>query len=397
MRNSLNTLKEPASGRLEEVAMTWKRGRGGRLAPFSGLAGLAGIALLAVAATPAFAQSSGTWTMTGNLNLPRCAHTATLLQNGLVLVAGGEGANSTILSSAELYDPATGRWIVTGSMATPRMEHTATLLEDGEVLVAGGVNSLFLSSAELYNPSTGLWSTTGSMTLPRSLHGAALLEDGTVLVAGGVTPNFSPTSTNASPTATAEIYDPRSGTWKAAASMPYAATAQATRMQDGRVLVPQGSVGELYDPSGGQWSLTSAMYFGQPSTDAVLLPDGDVLIFGSPNSTTYSSESYDPFTNVWARTFGQNYGNILSGPLALLDTGKALLAGGAGKYRSILRSAMLYDPSTNDWTLTGSLNVARRNHTLTLLPDGKALAAGGVSLNSSGATVIVGSAELYTP
>ena len=175
------------------------------------------------------------------------------------------------------------------------------------------------------------------------------------------------------------------------------AESQATRLRDGRVLVPQGSVSELYDPSSGQWSLTSAMYFGQPNTDAVLLPNGEVLIYGSPNSTTYSGEFYNPSTNVWARTFGQNYGNILFGPLTLLNTGKALLAGGAGKYRSILRSAMLYDPSTNYWTLTGSLNQSRRTHTLTLLPDGQALAAGGVSKNSSGDNIVLGSVELYTP
>jgi len=74
-----------------------------------------------------------------------------------------------------------------------------------------------------------------------------------------------------------------------------------------------------------------------------------------------------------------------------------LVAGGAGKYRSILSSAMLYDPSTNYWTLTGSLHQFRRNHTLTVLPNGRALAAGGVSKNSSGTTIVIASAEFYTP
>ena len=397
MRNLLNDLKDQVDGRLGGVVMICKGPPRFRTALALGLAALITVGLVAATATPALAQSSGTWMMTGSLNTPRCAHTATLLQNGLVLVAGGESASSTILSSAELYDPSTAKWTVTGSMSTARMQHTATLLENGQVLVAGGVNSVFLSSAELYNPATGRWTTMGSMTQPRSSHGAALLENGEVLVAGGVTPNGSPTSTNGSPTANAEIYDPTTGTWRTTGTMPYAATAQATRLQDGQVLVPQGSVGELYDPSKGDWSLTSAMYFNQPSTDAVLLPNGDVLIFGSPNSTTYSSEFYNPSTNVWARTFGQNYGNILSGPLTLLQTGKALLAGGAGKYRSIIRSAMLYDPATDYWTLTGALNQARRNHTLTLLPNGQALAAGGVGLNSSGATIVLSSAELYTP
>ena len=99
--------------------------------------GLLGVGLVSGAADSALAQSSGTWTITANLNVARCAHTATLLPNGLVLVAGGEGSNSQILSSAELYDPAAGKWTVTGSMSTPRYDHTATLLPGGQVLVVG--------------------------------------------------------------------------------------------------------------------------------------------------------------------------------------------------------------------------------------------------------------------
>jgi hypothetical protein len=98
------------------------------------LGGWLSLILVAGAPVSAVAQSSGTWTTTGNLNIARCAHTATLLPDGQVLVAGGEGANGSILSSAELYNPATGKWTFTGSMATPRMDHTATLLLDGQVL-----------------------------------------------------------------------------------------------------------------------------------------------------------------------------------------------------------------------------------------------------------------------
>ena len=73
------------------------------------------------------------------------------------------------------------------------------------------------------------------------------------------------------------------------------------------------------------------------------------------------------------------------------------MAGGSSTYHSIVRSAALYDASTNRWTLTGALNQFRRNHTLTLLPNGQALAAGGVTLNMSGTAVVMGSAEVYTP
>jgi N-acetylneuraminic acid mutarotase len=355
-------------------------------------AGLLGIGLATSAVDSALAQASGTWTTTGSLNVARSAHTATLLPNGLVLVAGGEDASSKALSSAELYDPASGRWSLTGSLSTPRYSHTATLLPDGQVLVVGGLNPIYLDSAELYNPSTGQWNTTGSMATPRSSHGVALLENGQVLVAGGYSFGTG--------TATAELYDPAKGTWRSTASMIHSAVGQATRLQNGQVLVPDGShyiSAQLYDPSPGTWSLTSTMVFTQSNTTNVLLPSGDVLIFGSANSTTYDSEFYDPSTNVWTRTFGQNYGNMLSGPMTLLQSGKALIAGGPGNYRSLVRNAMLYDASTNRWTLTGSLNQFRRNHTLTLLQNGQALAAGGASRNSSGTTIVISSAELYTP
>src|SRR5215469_13703358 len=125
------------------------------------------LVLLQVAASPAVAQSSGTWALTGSLNTARTNHTSTLLPNGQVLVAGGKNS-AGFLASAELYNPSTGEWTVTGSMTTPRISHQATLLPNGQVLVSGGNNtSGALASAELFNPSTGRWTTTGSMTIHR--------------------------------------------------------------------------------------------------------------------------------------------------------------------------------------------------------------------------------------
>src|SRR6266446_5765616 len=94
-------------------------------------------------ATKAPAQTTGTWEATGRMATVRIAHTATLLPNGQVLVAGGNGSIGT-LASAELYDPASGLWRETGSMATARYSHTATLLPNGQVLVAGGASTAFL-------------------------------------------------------------------------------------------------------------------------------------------------------------------------------------------------------------------------------------------------------------
>src|SRR6266550_877961 len=138
-------------------------------------------ACAAVLAQPCAAQ----WEFTGSLNTPRFYHTETLLSDGRVLVAsGGTNGPQTFpypeLLSAELYDPATGTWTFTGSLNYARVLHTATLLLNGNVLVAGG--SPGLTTAELYDPVTGTWTVTGSLNTGRYSHTATLLADGTVLV-----------------------------------------------------------------------------------------------------------------------------------------------------------------------------------------------------------------------
>ena len=156
--------------------------------------------------------ASGAWSVTGSLNVGRVSPTATLLLNGLVLVAGGSGGGGTATNSAELYDPASGTWRATGNLNTARHEHMATLLQNGMVLVAGGLDHVnhTLQSAELYDPLTETWTVTGSLNLGRWDLAAApstLLPNGTVLVEGGVV------GAHSVATGTAEVYDPASGTW----------------------------------------------------------------------------------------------------------------------------------------------------------------------------------------
>jgi hypothetical protein len=213
------------------------------------------------------------WTPTGSMSVDRYDFTATLLRDGRVLVVGGYSLSSVGRSTAlsELYDPATGRWTQTGSLRTPRRNHTATLLPDGTVLVAGGFNSGgWLRSAEVYDPARGRWSRVAPMMAAREHASAILLGNGRVLVAGGGNP---------SALQSAELYDPASGKWSATGSMNgYGGT--AALLHDGRVLVACCDAADVYSPATGTWTPTGPMVYPYASAAGAVLPNGQVLYAG---------------------------------------------------------------------------------------------------------------------
>jgi len=360
-------------------------------------------------ATRAATHASGTWTMTGSMHETRALQTATLLPSGLVLIAGGNGAQGT-LASAELYHPNTGSWASTGSMHEPRVQYTATLLSDGQVLAVGGFGSQgLLASAELYHPRTGIWTVTGSLHQARANHTATLLPDGKVLVAGGDTNGAN--NGAAIPLAGAEVYDPRTGKWTQTGSLHRArADLTATLLPDGQVLVAGGGASgvnnstanplvsaELYNPRTGWWSITGSMHHARDAHMAILLRSGLVLVAGSSRYTKSgaTAELYDPRTGRWTVTGSLHQGHAYqTGQTAtLLPNGQVLVEGYViDLFGNPSADAELYDPRTGRWTLTGSLQDARLAASATLLPNGRVLVAGGQGSNRQ-----LASAELYQP
>src|SRR6266853_303829 len=250
---------------------------------------------------PDNALASWIWRLTHRLNVRRASHTATLLENGMVLIAGGQGGNSTptALASAELYDPASETWIVTGRLNTARASHTATLLQNGMALVAGGfgTNSHIQASAELYDPASGTWTATGSLNTARRNHTATLLHNGMVLVAGGAE---NPPAERVDASASAELYDPASGTWTATGNLNTGRVSHtATLLQNGMVLVAGGidssfnilASAELYDPASGTWAATGSLDTARHAHTATLLQNGVVLVAGGRDTNDDASAS----------------------------------------------------------------------------------------------------------
>jgi hypothetical protein len=302
------------------------------------------------------------FTQTGNMHLARSGHRATLLTDGRVLVVGSDGA-------AELFDPVSGTFSVTGSMTTARYGASFTLLANGRVLVVGGYGPGTselprLASAEVYDPQTGSFTVTGSMSIGRILHTATLLKDGRVLVAGGT--------------------DRRGGGGGATGSA------------------------EVYDPSAGTFSTTGSMNTDRAEHSATLLTSGEVLIAGGWNGHAADSADDPPWDPLFTELFDPSSGTFkyaasmsttrIGHTATRLSDGKVLLLGGIPTLQNVhsqpigVRYAEIFDPTTQTITGLGDLMISRDGYTVTLLQSGEILLVGGKIQD-----VPVPTAELLNP
>jgi hypothetical protein len=326
------------------------------------------------------------WIETASMHVERAYDTATLLKDGKVLVAGGmrnssnsDNGLSLGTNSCELYDPSTGSWSVTGSLHDGRFGHTATLLNDGKVLVVGGMISQRLGitpSCDLYDPETGSGDLTHSLNIPRYFHTATLLSDGKVLAAGG--------HNGSARVLECELYDPTTGMWTLTGALNLGRTVAASALlPNGMVLIAGGldeslgatSICELYDPSTGKWRYTQPMNVARAwmENGATLLQNGSFLVTGGGDgfTTTFAScEIYDPNTETWTVTGSLNFASW--GHTAIpLSNGQVLVVG--------WRYSELYDPGTGAWTILAQTLYNTVMGTATLLTDGRVLAAGGIA------------------
>jgi hypothetical protein len=363
---------------------TWTPAKGGAAPP--------------VTPSPPSPVNVGSWARLASLATGRIDQTATVLQDGRVLVVGGsQEAEADQLATAEIFDPKTNVWSAAASMTYPRARHTATQLADGRVLVAGGLGP-GRGNSEIYDPRTNAWSPAGNLISARANHQAVRLRDGRVLVMGGRQPGR--------PLSSAEIFDPRLRSWASTGGLLVARDRpEAVLLPDGKVLVTGGvsvdvggsldsavlfgsplATSEIYDPTTKVWIQGPAMSVGRVGHAIAVLGNGDVFVVGGTRDPA-PAEIFDQRSNTWAST--TELAPRIAPVVGVLAGGRVIVAGGlvekydpatvqsTGYTPVLLDSVDVFDTRRGSWSAAPSMAVARWLATGSMLADGRFLVCGG--------------------
>ena len=376
----------------------------------------------APAPSPSVAPSAqaGSWLDAGNLREARNATNVALLANGEVLVVGSDyetswrsacGASTDGSDAVEIGDPSTGTWEKTTDLPNLRDAPAVAALPDGRALMTGGaagegIGWSAFSSTYIFDPTTRAWLRSGLMNTARTEAAVAVLQDGRVLVAGGL---YMDRTSPEPPRVldSAEIWDPRTGTWSVAGRLAKArAGASAVTLADGRVLVvggttriegdPTGQASvDVYDPTSDRWSAAGKLATARTGFVLAALPDGGALVAGGfeeiegvPSRRLSTVERFDPESNTWSAAADLPY-PVAGAFGSLLGNGRVLVAGGsvregepldieAGTISSGLTShANVFDPEAETWLKTTQMPSRRAGAEVLAMPDGSALVVGG--------------------
>jgi hypothetical protein len=366
-----------------------------------------------VTPSPPSPTTVGSWARLASLATGRIDQTATVLQDGRVLVVGGsQEAEANQLATAEIFTPKTNVWSAAASMAYPRARHTATLLADGRVLVVGGLGP-GRGNSEIYDPRANTWSSAGNLISARANHQAVLLSDGRVLVMGGRQPGR--------PLSSAEVFDPRVRSWSSTGSLLVARDRpQAALLPDGKVLVTGGvsvdvggsldaavlfgsplATSEIYDPTTKVWTPGPAMSVGRVGHAIAVLGNGDVFVVGGTRDPA-PAEIFDPRSNTWAST--TELASRIAPVVGVLAGGRVVVAGGVvekydpatvqstGYTPVLLDSVDVFDIGRGSWSAAPPMAVARWQATGSVLSDGRFLVCGGGNPLAAGNAAV----EAYT-
>ena len=328
----------------------------------------------------------------------RFGHSATLMDDGRVLVSGGftgVANNNKIdpipINTFQIYDPATDSWLLLFRDVIPSFGSGAIRLSEGKYLSMGitAFGSEPTGSAGILDTQNMSWTILPSPPSARGFPALALLQDGRVLVLSGLVPSGSHGSVPESIRDTVTL-DPSTGIWEAAAPVSNAGgSPTVVSLDDGRIMVLQDWVSgaEIYDPASDVWTLASPPNGTFPNVTAVKLPGGTVLVTGGAseadgaNGAAPAAETYDPSADTWTFT-GPMKEKRIHHTLTLMPDGNVIAIGGVdANLVEPLATSEIYDPRTNKWLPGPEISVGRYTHSATLLSDGRILIFGGIRLD----------------